>query len=183
MEVETLAIPEIKIITPKIYDDARGFFFESYHQERFEQAAGVRVQFVQDNHSKSSRGVARGLHYQTAPFAQAKLVRVIAGCIYDVAVDIRPNSPTYGQYVSAILSAENKKQIWIPEGFAHGFIALEDNSEICYKTNNFYTPTHDAVVMFEQKYIDNINIPYDELIFSDKDSKAELLDDKILTNQ
>lgn len=158
MDIETLAIPDIKIITPKIFDDARGFFFESFNQQRFEEMVGQSVHFVQDYHCQLQQWVRRNLHYQTAPFVQAKLVRVIAGSIYNVALDNRRESPSYGRFVSMVLSADNKKQIWIPEGFAHGFMALENNSEICYKTTNFYSPEHDKSILFDEKYIDDYAI-------------------------
>ncbi|MEF9434426.1 dTDP-4-dehydrorhamnose 3,5-epimerase, partial [Escherichia coli] len=125
MKVTKTKIPDVLIFEPEIFADERGFFFESFNQEFFEKVVHRKVEFVQDNHSKSSKGVLRGLHYQLAPAAQAKLVRCLRGSIYDVAVDIRKDSPTFGQWVSIKLSGDNKKQIWIPEGFAHGFIALE----------------------------------------------------------
>ena len=138
MKVTSLKIPDVKLIEPDVFEDERGFFYESFHQQKFNQAIGENIIFVQDNHSKSTKGVLRGLHYQEAPFAQGKLVRVIAGEVFDVAVDIRKESPTYGKWVSEILSAENKKQLWIPEGFAHGFLTLSDDAELLYKTTNFY---------------------------------------------
>ena len=138
MKVTCLKIPEVKLIEPDVFEDERGFFYESFNQQKFNQAIGENIIFVQDNHSKSTKGVLRGLHYQEAPFAQGKLVRVIAGEVFDVAVDIRKESPTYGKWVSEILSAENKKQLWIPEGFAHGFLTLSDDAELLYKTTNFY---------------------------------------------
>ena len=138
MKVTPLKIPDVKLIEPDVFEDERGFFYESFNQQKFIEAIGQDITFVQDNHSKSSRGVLRGLHYQEAPFAQGKLVRVIAGEVFDVAVDIRKESPTYGQWVSEILSAENKKQLWIPEGFAHGFLTLSNEAEFLYKTTDFY---------------------------------------------
>ena len=138
MKVTPLKIPDVKLIEPDVFEDERGFFYESFNQQKFIEAIGQDITFVQDNHSKSSRGVLRGLHYQDAPFAQGKLVRVIAGEVFDVAVDIRKESPTYGQWVSEILSAENKKQLWIPEGFAHGFLTLSNEAEFLYKTTDFY---------------------------------------------
>ena len=138
MKVTSLKIPDVKLIEPDVFEDKRGFFFESFNQQKFNEAIGENIIFVQDNHSKSSKGVLRGLHYQEAPFAQGKLVRVVAGEVFDVAVDIRKNSPTYGKFVSEILSAENKKQLWIPEGFAHGFLTLSDKADFLYKTTNFY---------------------------------------------
>ncbi|HIH7028894.1 TPA: dTDP-4-dehydrorhamnose 3,5-epimerase, partial [Enterobacter hormaechei] len=148
MKVINTSISEVLIFEPKVFGDDRGFFFESFNQKTFEQAVGRQVNFVQDNHSCSSRGVLRGLHYQLAPYAQAKLVRCLRGAIYDIAVDIRQGSPTFAKWVGVELSAANKKQIWIPEGFAHGFIALEDNSEILYKTNNFYSKECERAIIW-----------------------------------
>ena len=130
MKVIPLKIPDVKLIEPEVFEDERGFFYESFNQQKFNEAIGQKISFVQDNHSKSKKGVVRGLHYQEEPFAQGKLVRVIAGEVFDVAVDVRKESPTYGQWISEILTGENKKQLWIPEGFAHGFLALSDTIEI-----------------------------------------------------
>ena len=138
MNATPLAIPEIVLLEPKIYGDSRGHFYESYNARTFAAAVGHEVSFVQDNHSLSQRGVVRGLHYQMAPAPQGKLVRVIAGEIFDVAVDIRKSSPTFGKWVGEILSAANKRQLWIPVGFAHGFMALRDNTEVLYKATDFY---------------------------------------------
>lgn len=129
MNVIKTEIPEVLIFEPKVFGDERGFFMESFNQRLFEEATGRKVEFVQDNHSKSSKGVLRGLHFQRAPYAQGKLVRCVSGEVYDVAVDIRKNSKTFGRWVGITLSAENKKQLWIPEGFAHGFMTLTDNTE------------------------------------------------------
>ena len=138
MKVTLLKIPDVKLIEPEVCEDERGFFYESYNQQKFNEAVGLDVTFVQDNHSKSRRGVLRGLHYQEAPFEQGKLVRVIAGEVFDVAVDVRKDSSTYGQWVAEVLSGENKKQLWIPEGFAHGFLTLSNEAEFLYKTTDFY---------------------------------------------
>ncbi|MEY7428321.1 dTDP-4-dehydrorhamnose 3,5-epimerase, partial [Citrobacter freundii] len=140
MNVIKTEIPEVLIFEPKVFGDERGFFMESFNQRLFEKATGRKVEFVQDNHSKSSKGVLRGLHFQRAPYAQGKLVRCVSGEVYDVAVDIRKNSKTFGRWVGITLSAENKKQLWIPEGFAHGFMTLTDNTEFLYKTTNYYHP-------------------------------------------
>ena len=140
MNIITTAIPDIKIIEPRVFGDERGFFFESFHQQRFEAAIGQPVIFVQDNHSCSARGVLRGLHYQLAPYSQGKLVRVVQGEVWDVAVDIRRDSPTLGQWVGVLLSAQNKRQLWIPPGFAHGFVTLSDSAELLYKTTDYYKP-------------------------------------------
>ena len=140
MKVIDTAIAEVKIIEPRVFEDERGFFFESFNQQRFEEAIGYPVEFVQDNHSRSSRGVLRGLHYQQAPHAQGKLVRCVAGAVWDVAVDLRQSSPTFGQSVGVELSAGNRWQLWIPAGFAHGFLTLSESAEFLYKTTDYYAP-------------------------------------------
>lgn len=140
MNVIKTEIPDVLIFEPKVFGDERGFFFESFNQKVFEEAVGHPVNFVQDNHSKSSKGVLRGLHYQLPPFAQGKLVRCVVGEVFDVAVDIRKDSETFGKWVGVNLSAENKRQLWIPEGFAHGFLTLSDTAEFLYKTTNYYNP-------------------------------------------
>jgi dTDP-4-dehydrorhamnose 3,5-epimerase len=142
MKFLATAIPDLLIIEPKVFGDDRGFFFESYNQRRFEEAVGRPVTFVQDNHSRSARGVLRGLHFQN-PRPQAKLVRVTSGAVFDVAVDIRRESPTFGRWVGDILSAENRRQLWIPEGFAHGFLVLSDAAEFLYKTTDFWYPENE----------------------------------------
>ena len=139
MKVTPTAIPEVLIIEPKVFGDSRGFFFESFNQEAFNQATGTSVQFVQDNHSRSAKGVLRGLHYQIQ-HPQGKLVRVVQGAVFDVAVDIRASSPTFGQHVGVELSAENKRMLWVPEGFAHGFVTISDTAEFLYKTTDYYAP-------------------------------------------
>ncbi|ELQ6152002.1 dTDP-4-dehydrorhamnose 3,5-epimerase [Cronobacter turicensis] len=171
MNVIQTAIPDVLILEPKVFGDDRGFFFESFNQRIFEEAVGRKVEFVQDNHSKSAKGVLRGLHYQLAPHAQAKLVRCLQGAIYDVAVDIRFGSPTFGQWVGAELSAENKHQIWIPEGFAHGFIALERDTEILYKTNDFYSKECERSIKWDDEQL-NIAWPEKAGIISEKDAMA-----------
>ena len=143
MRVTSLAIPDVLLIEPKVFGDARGFFFESFNQEAFNQATDTNYQFVQDNHSRSSRGVLRGLHYQLPPYAQGKLVRVVHGEVFDVAVDLRQGSPTFGNCAGEVLSAENKRQLWIPPGFAHGFLTLSETAEFLYKTTDYYAPTHE----------------------------------------
>jgi len=143
MKVTPLKIPDVKLIEPDVFEDERGFFYESFNQQKFNEAIGKNIIFVQDNHSRSFKGVLRGLHYQEAPYAQGKLVRVVVGEVFDVAVDIRKESPTYGQWVSEVLSAENKKQLWIPEGFAHGFLTLSNKADFLYKTTNFYNKNHE----------------------------------------
>jgi dTDP-4-dehydrorhamnose 3,5-epimerase len=146
MKITDTKISDVKIINPTVFADERGFFFESFNQEQFENAIGRSVAFVQDNHSKSTKGVLRGLHYQLPPKAQGKLIRVVQGEVFDVAIDIRKSSPTLGQWVSERLSAKNKKQIWIPEGFAHAFLTLSETAELLYKTTNFYAPKCDRVI-------------------------------------
>lgn len=140
MKAIPLAIPEVVLIEPKVFGDARGFFFESFNAAAFAAATGVTAAFVQDNHSRSARGVLRGLHYQLPPQAQGKLVRVVQGEVFDVAVDIRRASPTFGRWVGARLSAENHHQLWVPPGFAHGFLVLSESAEFLYKTTDYYAP-------------------------------------------
>lgn len=142
------AIPDVLVIEPKVFGDARGFFFESYNHKAFKEATGLDVDFVQDNHSKSTKGVLRGLHYQLPPKTQGKLVRVVQGEVFDVAVDLRKSSPTFGHWVGDILSAENKKQLWIPPGFAHGFVTLSDTAEFLYKTTDYYSPEHERSLLW-----------------------------------
>ncbi len=139
MQVTPTAIADVLLIEPRVFGDARGFFYESFNAGAFVQATGVQLGFVQDNHSKSARGVLRGLHYQSQR-PQGKLVRVVSGEVFDVAVDIRPQSPTYGQWVGEILSAGNHRQLWIPPGLAHGFLVLSDTAEFLYKTTDYYAP-------------------------------------------
>jgi dTDP-4-dehydrorhamnose 3,5-epimerase len=136
-------IPDVLILEPKVFGDDRGFFYESYNERIFKELTGLDVRFVQDNHSRSAKGVLRGLHYQLPPAAQGKLVRCTAGEVFDVAVDIRRSSPTFGKWVGAFLSAENKRQLWIPEGFAHGFLVVSDYAEFLYKTTNYFAPECD----------------------------------------
>jgi len=145
--IDTL-IPDVKIIEPTVFGDERGFFFESFHQARFETAIGYAVNFVQDNHSRSVKGVLRGLHYQLPPHAQAKLVRCVQGEVFDVSVDIRRASPTFGKWVGVHLSAENKRQLWIPEGFAHGFITLSESADFLYKTTNYYAAQSERSILW-----------------------------------
>jgi dTDP-4-dehydrorhamnose 3,5-epimerase len=148
MKVTPTRIPDVLIIEPKVFGDDRGFFYESFNQKAFNEAVGQEISFVQDNHSKSAKNVLRGLHYQLPPKAQGKLVRVVQGEVFDVAVDIRKGSATYGQWVGEILSGENKKQLWIPVGFAHGFLTLSETAEFLYKTTDFYSPECERSVMW-----------------------------------
>ena len=148
MKATPLAIADVYLVEPQVFGDERGFFFESFNHARFEAAVGRQVKFVQDNHSKSARGVLRGLHFQD-PSPQGKLVRVTQGEVFDVAVDIRKNSPTFGLWVGEILSAENKKQLWIPEGLAHGFLVLSDTAEFLYKTTDYYAPSNEGCLRWD----------------------------------
>jgi dTDP-4-dehydrorhamnose 3,5-epimerase len=148
VKVIDTAIADVKIIEPTVFGDERGFFFESFNQSKFEVAIGHVVDFVQDNHSRSVKGVLRGLHYQLSPHAQAKLVRCTVGEVFDVAVDIRQGSSTFGQWVGVHLSAENKRQLWIPEGFAHGFVTLSDVAEFLYKVTDYYAPAHERCLLW-----------------------------------
>lgn len=145
MNAIRLAIPEVVLIEPKVFGDVRGFFYESFNQAKFEEAIGRSVKFVQDNHSRSVKNVLRGLHYQIRQ-PQGKLVRAVQGTVFDVAVDIRKSSPTFRRWVGEILSAENKRQLWVPEGFAHGFVVLSDTAEFLYKTTNYYAPEYERCI-------------------------------------
>ncbi|EPJ3899491.1 dTDP-4-dehydrorhamnose 3,5-epimerase [Proteus mirabilis] len=169
MNIIKTEIPDVLILEPKVFGDHRGFFYESFNQKIFEDAVGYPVNFVQDNHSKSSKGVLRGLHYQKAPHAQGKLVRCVHGEVFDVAVDIRPESNTYGKWVSAILSAKNKRQLWIPEGFAHGFLVLSDEAEFLYKATNFYHPKSESNIIWNDPYLNIVWPIKDRPTLSEKD--------------
>lgn len=171
-----LAIPDVVLLAPKVFGDERGFFYESFNQQSFEAAIGRSVNFVQDNHSRSVKGVLRGLHYQVQQ-PQGKLVRVVAGEVFDVAVDIRKNSVTFGQWVGAHLSAENKHQLWVPEGFAHGFVVLSDSAEFLYKTTDYYAPEHERCIIWNDPQI-AIQWPFDEPpALSGKDRQGKPLSD------
>lgn len=175
MKVISTAIPDVKIFEPKVFGDERGFFFESFNQQLFEKAIGRQVTFVQDNHSKSNKGVLRGLHYQLPPMAQGKLVRVVQGEVFDVAVDIRKSSPTFGQWVGVHLSAENKHQLWVPEGFAHGFLTLSETAEFLYKTTNFYSQVHEGAIAWNDQSLQIVWPEMTNLVISQKDQLANLL--------
>jgi dTDP-4-dehydrorhamnose 3,5-epimerase len=162
-------IPDVILIKPKVFGDERGFFMETYKKEDFEKA-GIRGEFVQDNHSKSKYGVLRGLHFQKDPYAQAKIVRCIRGIIFDVAVDLRKDSPTFGKWVGVILSEFNKHQLYVPRGFAHGFCVLSEVAEVVYKVDNKYAPDYEGGVMWNDEDI-GIEWPIDEPILSEKDKK------------
>jgi dTDP-4-dehydrorhamnose 3,5-epimerase len=170
-----LEIPDVILVTPKSFEDDRGFFMESFKSSEFKKN-GISYDFVQDNHSKSQKGVLRGLHYQLNPKAQGKLVRVVSGSMFDVAVDIRKGSPYYGKYISVILSAENKNMLWIPPGFAHGTYFMEDDTELLYKATDEYSPEHDRSMIWNDPAID-IKWPVTNPLLSEKDLKAKLLKD------
>jgi dTDP-4-dehydrorhamnose 3,5-epimerase len=179
MKVAATAIPGLLLLEPTIHEDERGFFFESFNQKRFEDATGLNIRFVQDNHSRSVKRVLRGLHYQIRR-PQGKLLRVTAGEVFDVAVDLRRSSPTFGKFAGIVLSAENKKQLWIPEGFAHGYLVLSEAAEVLYKTTDYYTPEHERCLIWNDPDV-GIDWPKDgEPILSAKDrlglplSKAEV---------
>lgn len=157
MKVTATAIADVLLLEPKVFGDERGFFFESFNARVFEQATGLNVTFVQDNHSKSARHVLRGLHYQTQQ-AQGKLVRVVAGEVFDVVVDVRPESPTYGKWVGEILSAQNQRQMWVPPGLAHGFLVLSENAEFLYKTTDYYAPQYEKCIAWNDAKL-NIDWP------------------------
>lgn len=165
---ERLGIPDVTLIEPRIFSDERGFFIEAYKYSEF-AAFGIRERFVQDNHSRSMRGVIRGLHYQNPPKAQGKLVRVIMGEVFDVAVDIRNGSPTYGRWVGVRLSAENMRMLYIPAGFAHGFLAMSNVAEVLYKTTDEYSPKHEAGIIWSDKYL-GIEWPVELPVLSPKDA-------------
>jgi dTDP-4-dehydrorhamnose 3,5-epimerase len=169
MNIIDTTIPDVKIIEPKVFGDARGFFFESFNSSQFHEATGLDIEFVQDNHSKSGIGVLRGLHYQIEQ-PQGKLVRVVHGKVFDVAVDNRKTSPTFGHWVGGILSAENFRQMWVPPGFAHGFLVLADETEFLYKTTDYYAPEHERTIQWDDPDL-AIDWPVDglELRLSDKD--------------
>ena len=170
MKFTPQSIHDVVLIEPTIHGDNRGFFIETFRQDLFEKAIGYQVNFIQDNESKSIKGVLRGLHYQLPPHTQAKLVRVIEGSVLDVAVDIRKSSPTFGQHVAGELTAENKHQLFVPHGFAHGFIVLSDSATFAYKTDNYYAPEHDRGIAFNDKDLAiDWQLPLNSLQLSDKD--------------
>ena len=175
MNVIPTAIPDVLIIEPKVFGDERGFFYESFNQKAFNEATGLDVQFVQDNHSRSRQGVLRGLHYQLPPHAQGKLVRCVRGAVFDVAVDIRKSSPTFGKWVGVELSEANHRQFWIPSGFAHGFLTLSETADFLYKTTDYYTPTAERGIAWNDSAIGVIWPELDvSLQLSGKDQVATL---------
>ncbi len=178
MNLLPTSIGDVVIIEPKVFGDERGFFFESFNERRFQEAVGapLSLRFVQDNHSKSAKNVLRGLHYQIYQ-PQGKLVRVIAGEVFDVAVDIRRSSPTFGKWVGAVLSAENKRQMWVPAGFAHGFLVTSESAEFLYKTTDYWAPEHERSIAWNDPAI-GIEWPIEEApVLSAKDKNAVLLAD------
>ncbi len=169
-------IPDVIIIEPKVHGDERGYFVETYRADKLEAFLGYKINFCQDNESKSSRGVLRGLHYQLHPTAQTKLVRVIQGKVLDVAVDIRKGSPTFGKHVCVELTAENKRQLLVPRGFAHGFVVLEDDTIFAYKVDNYYSPENDRGIAFDDEDLGiDWKISKEELLLSEKDTKQPIL--------
>ncbi len=172
MQFIAQSIPDVLLIEPDVHGDERGYFIETFRQDKFEQATGYSVKFIQDNESKSAKGVLRGLHYQLAPFAQSKLVRVIEGKVLDIAVDIRHGSPTFGQHVSVELSDANKHQLFIPRGFAHGFVVLSDTAIFSYKVDNYYSPKNDRGIAFDDNTLAiDWQLPKELLQLSDKDTR------------
>ena len=171
-------IPDVIIIEPQVHGNDRGYFVETFCQDKLEDFLGVKVNFCQDNESKSSKGVLRGLHYQLTPASQTKLVRVIKGSVLDVAVDIRKGSPTFGEYVTVKISEENKRQVFVPRGFAHGFVVLEDDTVFAYKVDNYYSSENDRGIAFNDPSIGiDWKIGKEQLQLSDKDTKQPLLKD------
>ena len=176
MKVTSTALPGVLVLEPQVHTDHRGAFFESYNQKAFDEAVGGSQRFVQDNHSISARHVLRGLHYQIH-HAQAKLVRVVAGEVFDVCVDVRQSSKTFGKWAGATLSAENRKQVWVPEGFAHGFLVLSERAEVVYKTTDYYTPSAERTIRWDDPAI-GISWPTSApVILADRDAQATLLAD------
>ena len=176
MKFTPQSVPDVILIEPVMHGDNRGYFMESFRQDLFEDTLGYKVTFIQDNESKSTKGVLRGLHYQLPPFAQAKLVRVTEGKVLDVAVDIRKSSPTFGQHVVAELSAENQYQLFVPRGFAHGFVVLSEIAIFTYKVDNYFAPEHDRGIAFDDKNLSiDWQLPLDILQLSDKDKTHPLL--------
>lgn len=176
MKATPTRIPDVMVVEPKVFGDARGFFYESFNQAAFNAATGTVFEFVQDNHSRSSQGVLRGLHYQLSPHAQGKLVRVVRGAVWDVAVDIRQGSPSFGQWVGEELTEDNHKQFWIPPGFAHGFVVLSESADFLYKTTNYYAPQSDRGIAWNDPDLDiawpNLGMDF---VLSDKDRQQPAL--------
>ncbi|MDB5961514.1 MAG: rfbC [Massilia sp.] len=176
MQIIPTSIADVVILEPTVFGDERGFFFESFNERKFRELTGVDAAFVQDNHSKSAKGVLRGLHYQLQQ-TQGKLVRVVAGAVFDVAVDIRKSSPTFGKWVGVELSSDNKRQLWVPPGFAHGFVTISENAEFLYKTTDYYAPEYERAILWNDPAI-GIDWPLDEAPqLSGKDKAGKLLAD------
>lgn len=176
MKAVSTSLPDVIILEPKVFGDDRGFFFESFNEKHFQEATGVARRFVQDNHSKSAKNVLRGLHYQIQQ-PQGKLVRVVSGEVFDVVVDIRKSSPMFGQWIGVSLSADNKRQLWIPEGFAHGFFVISESAEFLYKTTEYWAPEHERCLLWNDPAI-GVKWPIDiEPLLSVKDQKGKLLRD------
>lgn len=174
MQIQTTSIPDVLILEPTVFGDDRGFFYESFNKKRFAELTGITTEFVQDNHSKSAKGVLRGLHYQIQQ-PQGKLVRVTVGEVFDVVVDLRKSSPTFGKWVGVVLSAANKRQLWVPEGFAHGFMVTSDSAEFLYKTTDYWAPEFERSILWSDPAI-GINWPLDtEPVLSGKDKTGTLL--------
>jgi dTDP-4-dehydrorhamnose 3,5-epimerase len=176
LTITPTSLPEVLIVEPKVFGDARGFFTESWNESRFNAAVGYEVKFVQDNHSRSARGVLRGLHFQLPPHTQGKLVRCVAGAVFDVAVDMRVSSPNFGRWAGVELSAENQRQLWVPPGFAHGFVVLTDTADFLYKTTDYYAPQAEGCVRWDDPAI---GIVWPDAgvapLLADKDANAPLL--------
>ncbi len=178
------SLPGVLVVRPRIFHDERGFFLESWNQKAFDQVVGREVRFVQDNHSRSRRGVLRGLHYQIAPAAQAKLVTVMSGKIFDVAVDLRPGSPTFGQWIGEELCGDQRTSLWIPEGFAHGFLVLSEAADVLYKTTDFYSPEHERCIRWDDPKL-SIKWPLGDVtaVISTKDADGASFEQAILDGQ
>jgi dTDP-4-dehydrorhamnose 3,5-epimerase len=178
MKITPTSLPEVLIIEPRVFGDARGFFTESWNEQAFDQAVGHAVRFVQDNHSRSVRGVLRGMHFQLPPHTQGKLVRVVSGAVFDVAVDLRRSSPNFGRWDGIELSAENHRQLWVPPGFAHGFLVLSETADFLYKTTDYYAPQAEGCLRWDDPTV-GINWPATGVapMLAEKDAKAPLLAD------
>lgn len=179
MEIQTTKLSGVLLIKPRVFRDDRGFFLESWNKRAFDEAAGRSIEFLQDNHLRSSKGVLRGLHYQADPMAQAKLLTVIRGSIFDVVVDIRPESPTYGQWVGEVLTDEAREMLWIPEGFAHGFYVLSDFADVVYKTTNYYSPENERCIRWNDPGL-GVKWPLSQQpLVSQKDEMGERFSEKL----
>jgi dTDP-4-dehydrorhamnose 3,5-epimerase len=179
MKAEQTKVQGVLLITPDVFRDERGFFLETWNQRAFDLVVGCNISFLQDNHSRSSKGVLRGLHYQADPMAQAKLVTVMRGQIFDVAVDLRPDSPTYGQWVGEVLSDESREMLWIPKGFAHGFYVLSEFADVVYKTTNYYSPAHERCIRWDDETL-AVKWPLSgEPLVSTKDAEGDVFEPRM----